>query len=306
LGNTADATSAHTLSTATKAAQAVASISTASVASTPDLGLPYGLGTNMQASTGHGTSSRHSHTTRNPAKSANHPLESHSSGAHTGTKATALLVENHSGGSLTGKSGFSINRSSSAGSTDVPMTGQMPDAMAVVPHSGVTENPPSTLLDNAVHMTNPGWETAIAGRLSMAHPGQTFSVTVHPLTMGPIQVMATRTNSGGMRLHLTARHADTVTMLQQGAPVIAAQIMGNGNPGMGNSVTVTASVAQGTPSPTLSTSQQGYQDNAPHGDGHNAFARNVPLVHGSATATRPDNQGDPSSIIDTAGFESWV
>lgn len=265
------------------------------------------------------TGNRHSHAGHHTAEMVVHGRNMPPAGTKTLRRA-ATMVENRSHGSLSGGSlsgGELADGSLSGGSLSIgpvllmdssamPMIGQTPNAMATLPISGAAESPPSPPSDTVLRMSAPGWEAVLAGRLAMAQPGQTFSVTAHPLTMGPIQVLATRANNGGMRIHLTAQHADTVAMLQQGAPVIAAQILGNGNTIMGNGVTVTASVAQGTPSQSFFSSQQGSRDSAPHSDGQSAFARNVQTGHGPAGASGRSGQNDSSTIIGTASFESWV
>ena len=224
---------------------------------------------------------------------------------HTGSLAGGSLAGGSlAGGSVVGGSvvggGDLMDGGPLSVSTLTPMTGSA-GAPVGTPSPMASGGNPSPV----VRLTDPGWETALAGQVSRATPGQAFSITVHPQIMGPIQVLATRARNGVLRIHLAAHHADTVALLQQGAPVIAAQIMGNTQTGGAQNVTVTAALAQGAPAQSFST-QQGPQNQTPQGDGRRDFPgqpRSVSTVDMGAVS---GDQNGSTSTLQRTGFESWV
>ena len=296
---------------APEAIQSSITASTTAVDSTRNTKRPYPLRINTSVAAGHGSGGRTGTTGRNLVSAAERNPDAHLSLTHAGLKDNhpagiasngSLAGDSLAGDSLAGSS-HSIGPSLFTNSTDMPTIGQSSGTLTAIQSSQITEVPASI---PAVRITDPGWESAIARQVIMSQPGQPLFITVHPLTMGPIQVLATRAENGAMRIHITAQHADTVTLLQQGAPIIAAQIMGNGASGMGNNVTVTASSDQGVTSPAFSTSQQESQNHPSHSGEQSAFTRNAGPVHGLAEPSGYGVRSDSSNIVGTAGFESWV
>lgn len=188
--------------------------------------------------------------------------------------------------------------------------------------SGSAVVPGTTLLNNDVHallptqsidlppggtplrLDAPGWQSTLASQAGTLRNGQRLSIRTEPASLGPIQIEATSVGKGGgIRIHLTANHADTVSMLQQASPLIAQQLMGGG---LGIHTTVTASASEPFPSfsPFFDSSSQ-ENDTSQNKDGHSfAHSRAQPL--GSVSGVPLDEPDAPSSIHIAKGFESWI